>query len=1016
MVILKTVSDSFLKEIEKPSWYPVRRIYLLDATGVEVEITDRVARIDRLLWQIEQQYRINEFIGSNCRIDVKNENEEFDLDNPANFFVATLNRIQDGYKTPVKIKCGYTLLNGSEELLEMFYGLIIDSDVSTDDDIVSFDVQCISRVLMDAGTDDVGNQWTDQQIYGGSVHCYLDGAIGLAEKSIAVKNVPSGQFPSGFPPTGYVLIGNEKIHYSQLDTASFEGCIRGVFDTPVESHADNSLVEILLFSGEETDNRKFQFLVPPISRNSISAISSSDGNISLVEERNLLAVAAPNIKTTGWVDYEQGILELAGEPTDPTSLIATYKSAYRQLSYHAIVKKLLTNEDLDTALVEDAVLYDYLARRVPTSYGQITHADDSGTPTLLKLNASINAICVGKADDLLYLGVENHIIQWDGEQFNLIASLPGTDDTIVRLASHSNGKFYGVYGDKFAYSEKIVFEYDGSFTDIATIAEYIDPRPVFGYYGGQWRNFSVDETNGVVWFLYDDGSTRGIAKVNFDGTGLTKYSLPAKIDVAPYFNARWMDFVDIGNTIEFFYSHSVSEDLYYDTLTKATGVWSANGVISMPYTALSPVDIVYHPTEDRIYLNAVSTYGYLISVPRGSTVKTQLLEYDWHAIGHRGRICGMVYYPHDDYIYGIRGDENARGEEAGTSGDSATGHIYRIKNNVAEDMGNHSERLDFSGFILGSSAVMAYRESDDALFFVSTDYDMQDDPNYGYQLFRHSTQLATIIQLVDIDGRKAWDVLSELALLVNYELGVSGEGKVFWRRRHSGVTYLNGNHNAGVITINTTGGNNMDDFDTAGMIEIGTEVIYHIGKTTNSFTGCTRGYKKSTAAAHNDGDAIIEIHQVLQNQLLEKNLKYVKKLPNWDEIFNYIVVPYGDLKIQFDYALANEVFSGSSEDKYGRRTMTIANQFLTNRDALIAMACGWRYYDMYNQRTSLLEIETKWQPQLDLGDVVSVKQEARVILDYQPSRIHRIELILENFVTRLLARFKVNPYLKYLPS
>ena len=88
-----------------------------------------------------------------------------------------------------------------------------------------------------------------------------------------------------------------------------------------------------------------------------------------------------------------------------------------------IVKRLLEEESFDTSLVEDADLYDYQYRRVPTSYGQITHANSAGTPTLLGLNTSINTICIGVADDLLYLGVENHIVQWDGERFNLIASL-----------------------------------------------------------------------------------------------------------------------------------------------------------------------------------------------------------------------------------------------------------------------------------------------------------------------------------------------------------------------------------------------------------------------------------------------------------------------------------------------------------------------------------------------------------------------------------------------------------------
>ena len=1022
---MKTVTSNFLAEIERPSFYPIRRCYMLTDVNAEVEITDRVANFDRILWQIEQNFRINEFLASNTRIELKNLDEAFDIDNPTNFFVTELNRNQDGIRTPVQIKCGYVLPDGTEELIPVFYGLIIDMDISTSDDIIAIELQCVSRILRDTDTDNIGDQWTDQTLYGGDSHCRLNGAAAGDATDIDVDNNPSGNFSAGFPPTGYIKVDahytakddddndiiiheEEIIYYGKIGANGFEGCLRGQLGTRGIHLHDNDEVTLLLADGSETNDVKFQFLVAPVSQDSISAISNSDGNIALVRERALLGIVGDDGPTTGWMDYESGVLELADEPSDSETVQATYKSVYRQLSYHALVKRLLDSASFSTSLVEDEVLYDYLGRNVPTTYGQISHAYSGATPTLLGLNNDINALLVG-TDDSLYMGVANHIVQWDEEQFNLIASWADPAESILRLVMHSNGDIFGIVGDKFGYSNKKLFKWDGNvFTTLSTIAEYVDPRPVFGYWGGQWRNISIDETNGVIWFLYDDTVTRGLAKINFDGTGETKYSRPADIAAGPWLVAQFMDFVDIGDTIEFFYSDVVSKDLIYESFNKGTGLWTNIGVIGMPQQSLAPVDVVYHPIENRIYLNAVSTFGYLISVPASSNIKTIIETYDWYAIGHRGRICGMVY--HDGNIWGIKGDENARGPEGtGAAGDSATGRMYRIANNTATDMGNMANYPKFTGFVKGSSAVMAWRASDEGLFFVSTDYEMQDNPEYGYQLMRYSPKLATVLQLVNLNGRKIWDILSELAVLVNFELGVSSDGDVFWRMRRDGVTYLDANINDLVVTI-PTDATGMDKFSNSGMIIIDNEVISHSGKTANSFTGCIRGEKGSTANTHLGGAGILEIHQVIQNLSDEKSLKFAKKFPNWDNIYNHITVPYGNLNVQFNYVMAGQDWDDSSENRYGRKKLTISNQFLTSDDVFIATAIGWRYFDHYNQRASLLEMETKWQPQLDLGDTLSIKQSTRVLLDYVVARIQRIELQMSDFFVRIIAITRDKPY------
>jgi len=67
-------------------------------------------------------------------------------------------------------------------------------------------------------------------------------------------------------------------------------------------------------------------------------------------------------------------------------------------------------------------------------------------------------------------------------------------------------------------------------------------------------------------------------------------------------------------------------------------------------------------------------------------------------------------------------------------------------------------------------------------------------------------------------------------------------------------TTLNGDINASVTTVtvaSTTG------FESSGTITIGEENITYTGKTTTTFTGCTRGADSTTAASHTNGDAVV---------------------------------------------------------------------------------------------------------------------------------------------------------------
>ncbi len=1022
--------DEFYSEIKKPHWYPIVRAYMLDVDNVEVDITDKVSNFDRVIWQIEQQLDMNVFTANDCRLSLKNESEEFDIDKADNFFVDTLGREQDGYKTPTIIKVGYKKSDGTLIMIPLFYGLAIDIDVTTRDDVVSIELQCVSRILRDASTNDIGDLWSSQKLYGGYTFTHTTAPIGANQPYIPASD---DGFLDDYPSYGYIRIGSEVIYYGAKTTAGFADCLRARFGTTPVAHDNNSYVALVMNDGNYTDERLFQFPVYPVAKDSISSISSSDGDITLYDKEVALNIPFDEKKLTGFVDYENGVLELAGTPTDSGSVIATYKTSPRSISYSKLAKTVLESQSFTTALVEDADFTNYLGVQEPVTYGRITHADYGGSQVAL---GGLDAYALtSDAAGNIYIGVGGAIVKFDGEVYTLIADF-GTDNTIFRLEVASDGVFYGICGQEGfdlddADKLKNVFMYDGEAltflaTEEAVYLHFADESyDDYGIDGAQWKGFSVDEDNNCVWYLYRTGGT-GLGKVTFGGA-ITRYSRVMTDDW------RGTDFVDVGLTIEFFYRTAAG--VQYDRFTKAGTSWAGVGVVytDADYDETIPFILGYNEDDGKIYYsvvvridsgsgdNVVSTWrGGLYSVPINTAVETELVEYletGFTTDSRWDRFTGGIYY--DGYIYCIRGTTFAMGQEVdqvtgGLIGDLATGHLYRIANDVIEDLGAVAYRPLTKDIVYvrenvkGHSAVLTVRQTDGAIFFLASDATVSYDEKYGYNFGVYSDSYAPVIKEANLNDRNVWGVLSELATLANYELGITRDGDVFWRKRVSTFTQLATTVNNAVTTL-VSDGVNLTEFDSdGGLIQIGQEVIAYTAIAGNNFTGCTRGHAASTAAGHDAPATIWEVETVLTNEIAnEATLKFGKKTPNWDEIYNYIEVPFGELVATFNWEKANEAWLESSEYLYGKRPFTVSNSFLSNDDSAFAEAIAWRYYNRLHLMMELVELETKWQPQLNLGNMVSVRQDTRTLFSYTLSRIKRLEILMgstgESFFVRMLA-------------
>jgi len=94
-------------------------------------------------------------------------------------------------------------------------------------------------------------------------------------------------------------------------------------------------------------------------------------------------------------------------------------------------------------------------------------------------------------------------------------------------------------------------------------------------------------------------------------------------------------------------------------------------------------------------------------------------------------------------------------------------------------------------------------------------------------------------------------------------------------------TALNGALSASATTITV---DSTDGFPEKGRIKIEQEEIKYTGKTSNTFTGCTRGYRGTTAVTHSDNTEVSTKYRVLITDFAEQN-----NILNKEKALDYII-------------------------------------------------------------------------------------------------------------------------------
>ncbi len=143
---MKTVSELY-KDVQASNLiYPVRKVELFrrqadgdDWEVAPIDITSEVVRLDRLSWKLDTD-ALNQFKASNIRIEVENADRRWD-DESLDRFAGFLR-----YHSKIRISLGLKLETG-EESFPVFTGVIEDVTENSDKPTLQLDVESLDAIL-----------------------------------------------------------------------------------------------------------------------------------------------------------------------------------------------------------------------------------------------------------------------------------------------------------------------------------------------------------------------------------------------------------------------------------------------------------------------------------------------------------------------------------------------------------------------------------------------------------------------------------------------------------------------------------------------------------------------------------------------------------------------------------------------------------------------------------------------------------------------------------------------------
>lgn len=270
----------------------------------------------------------------------------------------------------------------------------------------------------------------------------------------------------------------------------------------------------------------------------------------------------------------------------------------------------------------------------------------------------------------------------------------------------------------------------------------------------------------------------------------------------------------------------------------------------------------------------------------------------------------------------------------------------------------------------------------------------------NWQWLQHGKALPQRIPVFRTNGKKAWDLMNELARLTNATISYQN-GRFSFLPRATRETTLRldltdtATSHAAVVDA--------ERFPTSGMVLINDELISYTTKSADNsdIELLTRGEEQSQATTHQTGDTVLFVDALVFNHPDKKNLGSLRFKPDFLGIYNQLTGKLTPVATDKAEVYVENVASVEANDG---RARDFDFSLLTSHEKPWARVLLNEYLIEMQQTQFEVSLELPWAPHLKLGQTLVVDQQVVAHLRFTPVRILQISHDFESRMTRITGR------------
>ena len=295
----------------------------------------------------------------------------------------------------------------------------------------------------------------------------------------------------------------------------------------------------------------------------------------------------------------------------------------------------------------------------------------------------------------------------------------------------------------------------------------------------------------------------------------------------------------------------------------------------------------------------------------------------------------------------------------------------------------------------------------------------------NWQWLQYGKKILQRIPIFHTNGKKAWDLMNELARLTNATMSYR-QGRFSFLPRATRQTKLK-NDLSNSITYAPV--EDASRFEHSGLVLINDELIAYTSLITdNELAGMTRGVEGSQPTAHKAGDTVLFVDALVFNHPDKQNLGSLKFKPDFHGIYNQLTAKLTPLvgatsssrplvgaisesrplvgATSSSRPLKAEISVESAESiaANGEKPRDFNFDLLSWHERHWAAVLLDEYLIETQQAQFEVELELPWSPHLKLGQTLVVDQQVVAHLRWTPVRILRISHDFDARTTRVTGR------------